>query len=192
MDIIDKIKDILDIREILKELFEWEEENDWNAEDAKPELRPGDIICVSRGFYDHFGVYCGNDSVIHFSSHDSDISANNEIIETNLRTFKRSNATLRKLVFPKRHKAPKEISLPNSFAATELLRFPLFNFFETYKLYSPEETIERAKSKIGGKGYNLFFNNCEHFAIWCKTGIHESHQVNKLLDVIFKRGLKTI
>lgn len=30
-----------------------------------------------------------------------------------------------------------------------------------------------------GKGeYNLFDHNCEHFAIWCKTGLIESIQVS--------------
>ena len=29
---------------------------------------------------------------------------------------------------------------------------------------SPEETIERAKSRIGEKRYHLIRNNCEHFA----------------------------
>ena len=32
------------------------------------------------------------------------------------------------------------------------------------------------------KGYNLVFNNCEHFAIWCKTGVFASKQVNALID----------
>ena len=47
-----------------------------------------------------------------------------------------------------------------------------------YHLYSPEETVARAKSRLGEEKYSLPVNNCEHFAIWCKTGIHESHQVN--------------
>ncbi len=33
---------------------------------------------------------------------------------------------------------------------------------------SPEETVKRARSKLGEKGYNLINNNCKHFALWCK------------------------
>lgn len=53
-----------------------------------------------------------------------------------------------------------------------------------YHLYTPSETIERARSRLGEDRYNLIVNNCEHFAIWCKTGIHESHQVNGLIDIL--------
>lgn len=40
-----------------------------------------------------------------------------------------------------------------------------------------EETVRRARSRVGEKAYDLFGNNCEHFATWCKTGRHESAQV---------------
>ena len=39
------------------------------------------------------------------------------------------------------------------------------------------ETLRRAMSRIGEQRYNLLFNNCEHFAHWCKTGRHRSTQV---------------
>ncbi|MDU1323667.1 MAG: lecithin retinol acyltransferase family protein [Clostridiales bacterium] len=34
-----------------------------------------------------------------------------------------------------------------------------------YHLYSPEETVSRARSRLGEEKYALPFNNCEHFAI---------------------------
>lgn len=42
---------------------------------------------------------------------------------------------------------------------------------------TPDVTIERARSRIGEASYRLVFNNCEHFATWCKTGQHDSEQV---------------
>jgi hypothetical protein len=42
----------------------------------------------------------------------------------------------------------------------------------------PDIAIQRAESRLGENGYCLFGNNCEHFAKWCKTGIHASEQVN--------------
>ena len=51
----------------------------------------------------------------------------------------------------------------------------------SYHLFTPEETVERAKSRLGETKYNLALNNCEHFAIWCKTGISESYQVKAVL-----------
>lgn len=39
------------------------------------------------------------------------------------------------------------------------------------------EAARRAESKIGQHAYNLLWNNCEHFASWCATGIAVSQQV---------------
>lgn len=46
--------------------------------------------------------------------------------------------------------------------------------------YSPYETVRRAKSRLGEKSYNLLQNNCEHFAVWAKTGNSKSYQLDKL------------
>ena len=32
------------------------------------ELQRGDVIGVDRGLYEHYGVYCGNNEVIHYTS----------------------------------------------------------------------------------------------------------------------------
>jgi len=45
--------------------------------------------------------------------------------------------------------------------------------------HNPETIVKRAKSRLGERKYNFFTNNCEHFATWCKTGDHHSHQVSK-------------
>ena len=39
--------------------------------------------------------------------------------------------------------------------------------------------IDRAESRLGEQSYNLFFNNCEHFANWCKTGDSISPQLSE-------------
>jgi hypothetical protein len=44
--------------------------------------------------------------------------------------------------------------------------------------------VERAKSRLGEQKYNILFNNCEHFATWCKTGISESKQIRDFLPGI--------
>lgn len=41
----------------------------------------------------------------------------------------------------------------------------------------PDDVIQTALSYVGQKGYNLIFNNCEHFARFCKTGDFKSEQV---------------
>ncbi len=42
-------------------------------------------------------------------------------------------------------------------------------------------TLRRAMGRLGEQNYNLLFNNCEHFAHWCKTGRHRSNQVEDWL-----------
>ena len=43
--------------------------------------------------------------------------------------------------------------------------------------YARDVIVRRAKGSIGKEKYNLVFNNCEHFANWCRTGKHKSEQV---------------
>ena len=45
----------------------------------------------------------------------------------------------------------------------------------------PGVTLRRAMGRIGEQNYNLLFNNCEHFANWCKTGRHRSGQIEDWL-----------
>ena len=71
----------------------------------------------------------------------------------------------------------------------EILRSPLLEFCRgeqplvvTYpQADAPGQTLRRAMGRIGEQRYNLLFNNCEHFAVWCKTGKHRSGQVEQAL-----------
>lgn len=46
---------------------------------------------------------------------------------------------------------------------------------------TPRNVVQRALLRVGrGQGeYHLVFNNCEHFATFCKTGESESIQIKK-------------
>lgn len=163
------------------------------------ELRPGDINGITRKCiipYDHYGVYVNEDSVIHFSSKDSDISpSNNSIIETDFKTFKRNDDCVFKLIFPEKYSNPSQVVVNmNGFMTDQAIIFKKLEKYiekvKKYKVYSTEETIQRAKSKLGCKDYNLLTNNCEYFAIWCKTGLSESRQVEMLLDILDPNNYK--
>ena len=45
--------------------------------------------------------------------------------------------------------------------------------------YSPQETVSRARSRIGENDYRLLTNNCEHFCNWCRSGVSRSAQVER-------------
>jgi hypothetical protein len=119
-------------------------------------LRAGDIIYVNRGLYKHYGVYAGNGKVFHFAPY-----SGTEISAENAVVHETTlEAFLKggKLEIDKKTKA----------------KFPR------------QEIVSRARSKIGGKGYSLPFNNCEHFARWCTTGVYESKQVIDAAGIVIE------
>ena len=72
----------------------------------------------------------------------------------------------------------------------EILRSPISEFSQGEVVNVTEHadaspagvTLRRAMSRLGEQNYNLLFNNCEHFAIWCKTGRHRSVQVDSVIE----------
>ena len=115
-------------------------------------LQSGDILIVNRGLYKHYGIYAGNGTVIHYASRHGDFGDDICIHEAPLEQF-----------------ANEDEIIVGRFSET---------FLRTHTLHSPEETVRRARSRIGERKYNLVTNNCEHFALWCKAGLSESFQVN--------------
>jgi len=47
--------------------------------------------------------------------------------------------------------------------------------------FSPQEIVERARSRIGEDQYHILKNNCEHLCEWCLRGRHRSYQVERLM-----------
>ena len=158
-------------------------EKDWKK------CKKGDIIEVDRGPYSHFAVYVGKGKVIHYAAKDGDFGEDICIHKADFDEFLKGEASYRILCFPDEYGNPdKRIINLASDETSDMLNYESpFDIFKKiarskdYHLYSNEETVERAKSKLGESKYSLAFNNCEHFAIWCKTGISESRQVEKII-----------
>ncbi|HEY3598256.1 MAG TPA: lecithin retinol acyltransferase family protein [Paraburkholderia sp.] len=47
--------------------------------------------------------------------------------------------------------------------------------------YAGDETVRRARSRLGENRYRLLTNNCEHFCAWCLFGESHSEQVHVCL-----------
>lgn len=149
----------------------------------------GDVICVHRnnGIYDHYGVYEDDGHVYEYAAPDNDFGIKNiQIRCTTLQKFVRNSKHYFILKFPEYYGKPIKIEAAMTAGAINLHIFHKMKELKqrNYHLYSPEETVWRAKSRLGETNYNLLFNNCEHFAIWCKTGISESHQVNGVIELL--------
>ena len=140
-------------------------------------LYPGDIIGIKRPLgYEHFAVYAGNRRVIHFAAENGDFG-DPYIHEAPMSDFLDGQSDFFVLDFSCAH-------LDTSFDTTSLPNDAL------PRIYSAEETLRRARSVTGlnehgfNTRYDLVSNNCEHFAIWCKTGQIRSYQVGRFLSLI--------
>ena len=123
------------------------------------ELTIGCVLFVDNYFYSlntyqHYGVYIGDGKVIHFASPEGR--------EINFEDSIIHETTLENFLRGRALQIDKNIE----------------------KIYSEHEIIERAQSRLGEKGYDLLFNNCEHFARWCVTGEHISYQIDNLQQKI--------
>ena len=152
----------------------------------------GDIIGVVRakGAYEHYGIYVSDTCVVHYGI-PSGKTLRPSVHATSLRHFLGSDTDYFVLDFPQPYQPPVRLgnqgSVPHSETVSEELARQLHQTYG-YHLYSPEETVARAKSRLGETSYNLFTNNCEHFAIWCKTGVSESIQVSGMLQTLVKNA----
>lgn len=167
----------------------------------------GDVICVSRGVYDHYGIYVSDSEVIEFSPRNG-----NGICTIQVTTFAEFIGGSKRccyLVFSDSYALPGKVEFSPAVRRVTGIQLDAWQTLRTfadsirpdpaayrdvnladaldtparYHLYTPAQTVERARAQVGkdhfGEGkerYSLLRNNCEHFAIWCKTGLRMSTQ----------------
>ena len=61
-----------------------------------------------------------------------------------------------------------------------LVDFYHFSGKEKKQKASDEEIVRRALAAVGEGGYNVFTNNCEHFANYCVFGKKSSDQIDEI------------
>lgn len=155
---------------------------------APVQAQYGDIIGVSRsnGTYEHYGIYVSETCVVHYGIPTGKV-IQPSIHATSLRHFLGSDTEYFVLDFPKPYQPPVRLGTQNPTPHAENIADDLAKqLYQTYgyHLYTPEETVARARSRIGETSYNLLTNNCEHFAIWCKTGVSESMQISGMFQTL--------
>lgn len=114
----------------------------------------GDMIRVESGSIYHFGIYVSDDEVIQFGLAPS------------------QRVTL--------HDSEVEVLSSDiyAFLSGGFLEVCEFDRRERKKHRSPDEVVSYARSKLGTRGYNIIYNNCEHFANECISGQHICHQAD--------------
>lgn len=138
-------------------------------------MKHGDLIIVDYNYFKHMGIYDEeNKSII-------------EIIGTATTAFiylRTQFLNLLKLKF----NGWKQSDTVTVIQSTPINEFIFRNigrnvyidhsyYLDYYGNRDPKQIVEKAKCAIGQKGWNPATRNCEHFAMWAKTGKSISFQV---------------
>ena len=121
-------------------------------------------VCRMDGLYYHHGIYVSDNEVIHFTGDDDDSVldwSKAHVISTGLARFLSGG----------------EVEVKE------------YNDEELADLYPVEGIVNYARACLGDDGYNLIFNNCEHFANACTLGKYRSRQVENFLGGKGNMGL---
>jgi len=132
----------------------------------------GDLIEIKRGVYSHWAIFAGGEDVIHLAGEDNDgLDADWEARHVFVvcgQRFDKARVVVESF-WPVAH---GDISFKNN---SRDRKWPPF---------AGTEVVERALAKIGKVEYSLLFENCEHFAKWCRYGRSKSDQVDKFLTAV--------
>ena len=125
------------------------------------EIRPGDMLRVWTGRYYHFGIYAGSNTVIHFAGPDPHTLTDASV------------ARIRK------------DSLEH-FAMGKGLEVREYSLAERLKKRPAKKVVAEAESRMGEAGYDIIYNNCEHFANRCVFGVAYSAQIDGMRESLDK------
>ncbi|XP_060939382.1 phospholipase A and acyltransferase 4-like [Limanda limanda] len=118
--------------------------------------KPGDLIEIFRGTYQHWAVYIGKDEVVHFTTEGGQSSGSFE------RPSSRAEVKREKL---------SDVVGHHPFKVNNLLD-------EEYKARDPYVIVKEACEMVGRVlKYSLVSYNCEHFAIEMRYDKAESRQI---------------
>ena len=131
---------------------------------SKDDLQPGDHIYAYRygGAYSHHGIFAGEDDddgeVIHFSGEETSSKKSAAIRANTVKEFL-YGSQLRLVAY--------EVS-----GVAKLLKRS--GSVQTFKSLPADEVVATAKfylhKTLEWREYHMLFNNCENFAVYCKTG----------------------
>ena len=128
----------------------------------------GDMVRVKSGRIYHYGVFVSDSEVIQFGlapiARQGLKDSDIEVCASDVDTF-----------------------LQGGF-----LEVAVFDKKEARKRIKPSESVRIARSRLGEHGYNILYNNCEHFAYQCVTGEKKCTQTDdtrKMFQDIFANML---
>ncbi|KAJ8338000.1 hypothetical protein SKAU_G00369660 [Synaphobranchus kaupii] len=138
--------------------------------DVKP--KPGDLIEIFRGPYQHWAVYIGNGFVIHLAPPNT----TSTLANTGCATACCMNTVLSVRTTVKKEELHKVVG-NDKYRINNLLD-------DKYKPRDPCDIVKDAQSLLGQEQpYCVFNRNCEHFSTDLRYGKAESRQVRQAMEV---------
>ena len=161
-----------------------------NQENPK-RLENGDVIRVYRKsfHYDHYGIYVAMDnSVIHYTTPKKEGDGNDSGIcgdscgivrETSLDEFLDGAESFEVCRYPEEEPwRPLLCFMRETFKVRrDEVKGNRAPFCEMAQNSPGGQAVQNAKSLLGENKYNLVWNNCEHFAVFCRYNYRASGQV---------------
>lgn len=148
----------------------------------KRDLLPGDITYITCNNIKRYGIYLGNNQIIHCTAKGS------EIVISSLSLFLENQTGFSILNF---ERLSRDLFGKESCSFYPSSKSPGgFEKKETsghlFQLFSAEETIRRAKKYLNEQNGKLRINNCQNFVCWAKTGSLECKTLllEKYWDVV--------
>ncbi|XP_037635700.1 phospholipase A and acyltransferase 3-like isoform X3 [Sebastes umbrosus] len=128
--------------------------------DEKP--KPGDLIEIFRGPYEHWAVYVGDGFIVHLTSRPDVLGAS----ANSLRSVTTKKAMVKK-------EKLRDVVGNNKWKISNRLD-------EKYDPRSVQDIVREAYAKVGKElHYDVLMENCEHFANELRYGKAESRQARK-------------
>ena len=116
----------------------------------------GDMVRIRLGSIYHYGVFLSEDEVVQFGY-------------PPIPEYQEQNAVVTVVAVD-----------IDTFACGHIVEVAVLDRKEKKKRLPPEKTAEIARARIGGGGYNIIHNNCEHLAYECVFGEKKSEQTDAI------------
>ncbi|XP_021375988.1 HRAS-like suppressor 2 isoform X1 [Mizuhopecten yessoensis] len=139
-------------------------------------LKIGDLVEFPRMLYSHWGVYIGNQQIVHLTGIDN---AGSKDAFTSGSLFSVCGENFAKAC----------VKIDDFFKVAQGCKAKRNNDKDAKcKPLNPQEIVRRAKAMVGVIGYNLIWNNCEHLAAYLRYDVKWSEQVDKAAEAAVWTG----
>ncbi|WP_185753625.1 hypothetical protein [Selenomonas sp. AB3002] len=135
---------------------------------------------MRNGLFNRYGIWTGEAIILYGKSPEG----TKQVHKRSLRDFLQEAESCTICEFPKTYGRMRKFQLLSPISSFVMPQHKLWRLLEQaekarrYKRYTHEETAYRAEQALGKTGYT----SSEHFAVWCKTGIAESHELEAMRD----------